>query len=120
MGKPRLSPFKRYRSLRPWPFCWRVTVEAVGVSLLAALLLSIVIQEEERDFAGLEGETETAVVGRVEKVRGDYRERLQAHREQVAALARAVGWGFTSHRTDRPPQTALLALYMALDQRLRR
>ncbi len=71
-------------------------------------------------FAGLEGETETAVVGRVEKVRGDYRERLQAHREQVAALARAVGWGFTSHRTDRPPQTALLALYMALDQRLRR
>ena len=50
-----MNPFKRYRSLKPWPFCWRVTVEGVGISLLAALLISIVIPEEERDFDGMEG-----------------------------------------------------------------
>jgi hypothetical protein len=36
------------------------------------------------------------------------------------ALTRALGWGYSEHRTDRPPQAPLLALYMALDQRLRR
>ena len=32
----------------------------------------------------------------------------------LAALARAVGWNFATHRTDRPPAPALLALYAAL------
>ncbi|MFQ5953953.1 MAG: DUF58 domain-containing protein [Kiloniellales bacterium] len=71
-------------------------------------------------FAGLEDEAEIATLGRVESVRGEYRSRLRTHRDQVAALARAVGWGYSSHRTDRPPQAPLLGLYMALDQRLRR
>ncbi len=71
-------------------------------------------------FAGLEDEAESATLGRVESVRDQYRARLRSHRDEVAALARAVGWGYSSHRTDRPPQAPLLALYMALDQRLRR
>jgi uncharacterized protein (DUF58 family) len=64
-------------------------------------------------FEGLEGEA-PLVVPRVETVRGLYAERLAAHRAGLAALARAAGWGFITHRTDHPPQTALLALWQAL------
>lgn len=64
-------------------------------------------------FEGLEGEA-PLVVPRVETVRGLYTERLAAHRAGLAALARAAGWGFITHRTDHPPQTALLALWQAL------
>ncbi|HYD32574.1 MAG TPA: DUF58 domain-containing protein [Azospirillaceae bacterium] len=65
------------------------------------------------EFKGLEGEDEV-LVPRVEAVREAYRERLLAHREGLAALARTAGWSFAVHHTDRPPQTALLALYGAL------
>ena len=71
-------------------------------------------------FTGLETAAETAVIGRVQNVRDQYRGRIRRHREQLMALTRAVGWGYSEHRTDRPPQAPLLALYMALDQRLRR
>jgi uncharacterized protein (DUF58 family) len=66
-------------------------------------------------FLGVEGEGET-LMSRVETVREAYVARLQAHREALASLARAVGWSFTSTRTDRPPQTALLSLYMLLSE----
>jgi uncharacterized protein (DUF58 family) len=71
-------------------------------------------------FTGVQDEPESTTLGRVESVRADYCERLVAHRDQVAAIARAVGWSYSRHRTDRPPQAPLLALYMSLDQRLRR
>ena len=71
-------------------------------------------------FTGLEDAGETAVIGRVQNVRDQYRGRIRRHREQLKALTRALGWGYSEHRTDRPPQAPLLALYMALDQRLRR
>jgi hypothetical protein len=32
----------------------------------------------------------------------------------LSQIARSVGWGFTMHRTDRPPEGALLALYAAM------
>ena len=64
-------------------------------------------------FAGFEGEVET-LLGRVESVRANYRERLEAHREAIRELARRAGWGYTLHHTDRPPQAALLPLYTAL------
>jgi uncharacterized protein (DUF58 family) len=66
-------------------------------------------------FLGVEGEGET-LMSRVETVREAYVGRLQAHRESLAALARAIGWSFTTTRTDRPPQTALLSLYMLLSE----
>jgi uncharacterized protein (DUF58 family) len=66
-------------------------------------------------FLGVEGEGET-LMSRVETVREAYVGRLQAHREALAALARAVGWSFSTMRTDRPPQTALLALYLLLSE----
>lgn len=64
-------------------------------------------------FEGVEGEG-ALVVGRAETLREAYQRRLLARREALSALARSVGWTAAFHRTDRPPQTALLALYGAL------
>lgn len=57
---------------------------------------------------------EEALVPRVEGVRALYEERLARHREGLAALAAASGWSFATHRTDQPPETALLALHRRL------
>lgn len=64
-------------------------------------------------FDGLEGEA-PLLVPRVETIRGLYAERLAAHREGLATMARAAGWGFSTHRTDQPPHLALLSLWQAL------
>lgn len=62
---------------------------------------------------GCEGDG-AALFGRIEALRPAYRQRFLAHRDAIAALARAAGWTLLVHRCDRPPQTALLALYAAL------
>jgi uncharacterized protein (DUF58 family) len=54
------------------------------------------------------------LVPRVEEARPVYVERLRHHREGIAAIAAAAGWGFMTHHLDQPPQTALLALWQAL------
>ena len=64
-------------------------------------------------FEGFEAE-DPLLISRVETVREDYQARLAKHREGLAAIARSTGWSFGTHRTDRPPHTALLALYGAL------
>ena len=64
-------------------------------------------------FEGLENE-EPWLLSRVEAVRGDYLARLESQRAGLRAIARATGWIFATHRTDQPPQSALLALYAAL------
>ena len=64
-------------------------------------------------FEGLEDE-EPWLLSRVEAVRGDYLARLDAQRAGLRAIARSAGWIFATHRTDQPPQSALLALYAAL------
>lgn len=51
---------------------------------------------------------------RAETLRGAYRDRLSALRTEVAQACRRQDWTFASHRTDRPPQGALLAAYAAL------
>lgn len=66
-------------------------------------------------FEGVEGEGEYTV-GRVETLRADYGKRIAGRHAGLKAIARAVGWSFARHRTDRPPQTALLALFMALGE----
>ncbi len=68
-------------------------------------------------FHGLEGE-EAYTVSRVENLRSDYDARFFAHQTALVDLTRSIGWTFSSHRTDRPPQTALLALYQALSGEL--
>jgi uncharacterized protein (DUF58 family) len=64
-------------------------------------------------FAGIE-ERDEVLISRVESVRSEYVGRLAAHREGLEAIARPAGWSFATHRTDRPPHAALLALYTAL------
>jgi uncharacterized protein (DUF58 family) len=64
-------------------------------------------------FEGVEDHDEV-LISRVETVREEYTGRVAAHREGLAAIARPAGWSFATHRTDRPPHTALLALYTAL------
>ncbi len=66
-------------------------------------------------FEGLEGEGEK-LLPRVETIRDTYVGRVHAHHEGMAALARSLGWSFATTRTDRPPQTALLALFLRLSQ----
>ena len=70
-------------------------------------------------FEGTEGEAPWLLT-RVESVRTDYVARLAAQRDGLRAIARAANWGFSSHRTDRPPHAALLTLYAALSATLKR
>lgn len=74
--------------------------------------------EEDLPFSGrtrFEGMEQEGVitVGRAEALRADYQARLAALRAGLTDLAHSVGWTFTGHRTDLPPQPALLSLYGA-------
>jgi uncharacterized protein (DUF58 family) len=64
-------------------------------------------------FEGMERE-DPLLISRVETIRGQYTERLARHRAGLSAIARAAGWRFATHRSDKPPHTALLTLYIAL------
>ena len=57
------------------------------------------------------GEDLRETLGRAETVGPAYRARFKAHAETVATLAGKLGWTYLAHRTDKPPQTALIALY---------
>jgi uncharacterized protein (DUF58 family) len=64
-------------------------------------------------FEGVE-ERDELLVSRVENIREAYAGRFREHRAGLQAVAQAVGWSFSAHRTDRPPYLALLALHAAL------
>ncbi len=64
-------------------------------------------------FRGLELEGEL-LVGRAESLRDRYLRRLADHQGLLAQLARAFGWTFATHGTDRPAAPALLSLYSAM------
>ncbi len=64
-------------------------------------------------FVGVEQDGET-LVPRAEGVREAYAGRLAAHQAGLAAIAAAAGFTFGVHRTDQPPEAALLRLYTAL------
>ena len=64
-------------------------------------------------FQGLEDE-DPFLAARAEDLRAAYARRLAAQRAGLANLCRAGGFRFAHHRTDQPPETALLALYVAL------
>lgn len=77
--------------------------------------------EETFPFAGriqFEGPEDEGrlLIGRAESVREDYREAMAAHQRGLEALARQTGWTLATHRTDRPAETPLLALFLALSQ----
>lgn len=64
-------------------------------------------------FEGLEGEPEL-LVAQAEDLRGAYRAAVARHGEHLAALCSRAGFGLIRHRTDEPPEGALLALHQAL------
>ncbi len=77
--------------------------------------------EETFPFAGriqFEGPEDEGrlLIGRAESVREDYRGAMAAHQRGLEALARQTGWTLATHRTDRPAETPLLALFLALSQ----
>jgi uncharacterized protein (DUF58 family) len=57
------------------------------------------------------GQDLSETLGRAEVVAPSYRARFKAHAETVRMLAGRQGWHYLAHRTDRPPQTALISLY---------
>jgi len=74
--------------------------------------------EEEFPFSGRTrfeaARQESEIFGRAEKLRTAYRARFRAHGEMIAAAASRLGWTSTVHRTDHPPQAALIGLYAAI------
>ncbi len=64
-------------------------------------------------FSGFENEDDT-LLSRVEAVRTAYHGRLEDHQAGLEAIARQIGWHFTTHRTDTSPESALLHLYTAM------
>lgn len=64
-------------------------------------------------FEGLEAEGQHTI-RRVETVRTAYGARLAAQREGLQRLAQPANWTVHLHRTDKPPQTVLLSLYLAM------
>jgi uncharacterized protein (DUF58 family) len=67
-------------------------------------------------FRGTEHDGD-ALIPRVESVREAYAERLKAQQDGLTAICTAAGFGFGVHRTDHPPEMALLTLYQALASR---
>jgi uncharacterized protein (DUF58 family) len=64
-------------------------------------------------FEGMRHDLHT-LIPRVEGIRDAYARRLAAQQAGLAAICAAAGFGFSIHRTDNPPEAALLALYTAL------
>lgn len=65
-------------------------------------------------FEGVGATIGAALVPRVEAVREVYAERVARHRQGLAAICAGAGWSFAAHRTDHPPEAALLALHQRL------
>ena len=89
------------------------------------LLQILAPAEETFPFAGriqFEGPEDEGrlLVGRAESVRDGYRDAIAAHQRGLEALARQTGWTLAIHRTDRPAETPLLTLFLALSQSLDR
>jgi uncharacterized protein (DUF58 family) len=64
-------------------------------------------------FQGMR-QAQHVLIPRVEGVREAYAQRLAEQQAGLAAICAAAGFGFTVHRTDHPPEAALLGLYTAL------
>ncbi|MDF1748537.1 MAG: DUF58 domain-containing protein [Alphaproteobacteria bacterium] len=68
-------------------------------------------------FLGMEDEGEF-IAEKVEVMRPSYQNRLNAHRDALRQAARAAGWDLLVHHTDRSPEQAMMAIYIALSHAL--
>lgn len=131
-GVPKFEPLPRAGQL-VWVGDFLAPLEEINAAIAqfaGAGLKGHLVQiadpaEEDLPFAGrvrFEGveESDELVISRVETLREDYVERYRRHRDGLAAITRAFGWSLSFHRTDRPPQLALLALHAALTADRRR
>lgn len=105
--------------LDPLPGIEAMVRHYVGMGVRGHIVQVLDPAEEDLPFAGhvkFEGlETEGQhTIRRVEAVRGAYGAKLAAQRDGLQRIARPAGWTVHLHRTDKPPQTALLALYLAM------
>lgn len=66
-------------------------------------------------FEGPEAEGEV-LVPHVGSLRDAYQVELGRHRDGLQSLAARVGWSYTCHHTDHPPEGPLMALYLHLSQ----
>jgi uncharacterized protein (DUF58 family) len=66
-------------------------------------------------FEGCEGE-ESVLSRKADQWQSHYARRFADHCQHVADLARSLGWSHLLHRTDQPPQTALLALHRQMGE----
>ncbi len=119
---PRYARMVMFSDLLSPPAELEAVVRAYAARGVRGHLVQIVDPAEETlpfkgrvRFEGMEHDG-AILIGRVEAVRADYVAAMENHRKAIADLARAVGWSFARHRTDHPPQTALLALYEVLSQ----
>lgn len=65
------------------------------------------------EFEDVEGPLKL-IARRAETMRDQYKAKLAALRVTLSQYCRRQNWTFATHRTDRAPQTALLALYAAM------
>ncbi len=99
----------------------RAHVEALAAEGTAGHLVQVLDPAEET--LPYEGRTEFLspsggerwVADRVQSLRGQYKERFEAHRAELEELAKRLGWSFLLHHTDRPASEPLLTLIMRLE-----
>ncbi len=95
----------------------RLSAIPVGCTVLQILdpaELSLPYEGRVR-FEGLEGET-SILTPRAQELGSAYAAAMASHQQRLATLCARSGFGLTRHRTDQPPQSALLALHQALHQ----
>jgi uncharacterized protein (DUF58 family) len=98
----------------------REHIEALAADGAIGHLIEVVDPAEET--LPYEGRTEFRnpvsgerwVADRVQSLRAQYKERLEAHRAELIELTRRLGWSFLVHHTDRSPAEPLLSLIMRL------
>ncbi len=104
---------------------WRDRLAGLAARGAQGVVLQVTAgEEEEFPFTGREAirapdasgsaAGSERIFGRIQSVRASYQRRLAAQRAGLRDLARRLGWGFVSSRTDAPATPALLALYAAL------
>lgn len=104
------------------PEVWRERLARLSGRPAKGVLLHV-IDPAEREFPfkgrvqlripGL-SKLEPILVGRAEKAREDYQTKFAAHCDMLDRTASRLGWTVVRHYTDKPPNTALTALYTAM------
>jgi len=98
----------------------RAHIEALAADGASGHLVQILDPAEESfpyegrtEFLSPAGE-DRWIIDRAQSLRTRYRQRFDAHRAELAAIAKRLGWSFLVHHTDRPASEPLLTLIMRL------